>query len=218
MFIDDPQANLMASFNFTSAMLDESTTVIFGWWVCVPDGAGSFHRHLVDDMKPKAFTAAQRSDLDEFIDNLDETLLPDLARKVEEESTADATSTHATPGLLGSDSIRSEEERTRLLFGLHNTASIYQELTQSEFISTFEEDLDNLLKLGDAGATTCRDAPVFNKYLDSDDDSETFLGCHLGLSITSMPQDRFVYWKGMKPSELLEYDSRLLAFIQEPPF
>jgi hypothetical protein len=81
-----------------------------------------------------------------------------------------------------------------------------------------EEDLDNLLKLGYAGATICREAPVFDKYQDSDDDSETFPGCHLGLTITSMPQSRFVYWKGMEPSELLEYDSRLVAFTQELPF
>jgi hypothetical protein len=27
-----------------------------------------------------------------------------------------------------------------------------------------------------------------------------------------------VYWKGLEPSELLEYDSRLVAFMQELPF
>jgi hypothetical protein len=27
-----------------------------------------------------------------------------------------------------------------------------------------------------------------------------------------------VYWKGLEPSELLEYDSRLVAFTQELPF
>jgi hypothetical protein len=77
--------NLMASFNFTSAVLDEGTTFIFSSWVCVADGASNFSRHLIDDMKPEASVAAQRSDLDEFIDNLDETLLPDLAREIEEE-------------------------------------------------------------------------------------------------------------------------------------
>jgi hypothetical protein len=33
-----------------------------------------------------------------------------------------------------------------------------------------------------------------------------------------MPQGHFVYWKGLEPSELLEYDSCLLAFMQELPF
>jgi hypothetical protein len=58
-----------------------------------------------------------------------------------------------------------------------------------------EQDLDNLLKIGEEGATTCREAPFFDKYLDS-----------------------FVYWKGMQPSELLEYDSYLVALTQELPF
>jgi hypothetical protein len=115
-------------------------------------------------------------------------LLPYLAREIEEESAVDATSTHAAPGLLWSDPIRSGEERTRFLFRLCNTASVYQELSQSKFISASEEDLNNLLNIGGEGATACRKAPVFDNYSDSNDDPKTFLGCHLGLTITSMPQ------------------------------
>jgi hypothetical protein len=48
----------MASFNFTSAMLDEGTTFILGIWVCVADGAGSFYWHLVDDMKSEVSAVA----------------------------------------------------------------------------------------------------------------------------------------------------------------
>jgi hypothetical protein len=81
-----------------------------------------------------------------------------------------------------------------------------------------KENLDNLLKLGDAGATACQEAPVFDKYLDTDDDSETSPGCHLGLTIISTPQGWFVYGKGMESSDLLEFDSRLVAFTQELPF
>jgi hypothetical protein len=81
-----------------------------------------------------------------------------------------------------------------------------------------EEDLDNLLKIGDKGATACRETPVFDKYSNLDDDSETFSGCHLGPTITSMLQGWFVYWKSMEPSELLKYDSHLVAFTQELPF
>jgi hypothetical protein len=33
-----------------------------------------------------------------------------------------------------------------------------------------------------------------------------------------MPQGHFVYWKGFEPSELLDYESRLVAFMQELPF
>jgi hypothetical protein len=143
-------------------------------------------------------------------------LLPELAREIEEESTvaATATSTRAVPGLLRSGSIRYEEERTQLLFGLCNAASVYR----AEFLSTLEEDLDNLLKIGGEGATAYREALVFDKYSDSDDDSETSSGCYMGLTITSTPQDRFVYWKGMEPSELLDFDSRLVPFTQELSF
>jgi hypothetical protein len=81
VFIEHPPVNSMASFNFTNAVLNEGTTLIFGSWVCIADGAGGFCRHLIDNMKPEASIAAQRSNLDEFIDNLDEMLLPDLARR-----------------------------------------------------------------------------------------------------------------------------------------
>jgi hypothetical protein len=33
-----------------------------------------------------------------------------------------------------------------------------------------------------------------------------------------MPQGHFVYSKGFEPSELLDYESRLVAFMQELPF
>jgi hypothetical protein len=115
----------MATFNFTSTMLDEGTTFIFGSWICVTDGAGSFRRHLVDNMKPEAPVATSRSDLDEFIDNLGEMLLSDLAREIEEQYVFNATSTRARPELLRSDLIRSEDLRTRFPLGLRNTATIY---------------------------------------------------------------------------------------------
>jgi hypothetical protein len=61
------------------------------------------------------------------------------------------------------------------------------------------------------GATTRREAPVLDKHSQPVDYSESFSGNHPGLTITSMPQGCFVYWKGLKPSELLEYDSCLVA-------
>jgi hypothetical protein len=88
---------------------------------------------------------------------------------------------------------------------------------QFKSIYAFEENLDRLLKIGQGEATACREAPVFDKYSDSDYDPETPSG-HLGLTITSTPQGRFMYWKCMEPSKLLEYDSHLVAFTQELPF
>jgi hypothetical protein len=87
-----------------------------------------------------------------------------------------------------------------------------------ESLSDLEEDLDHLLKIRDEGASACREASIFNNYSDSDDDPKSFLGSHLGVTITTTPQGRLMYWKGMEPFEVLEYDSRLVAFMQELPF
>jgi hypothetical protein len=76
----------------------------------------------------------------------------------------------------------------------------------------------SLRGLGDKGATAYREAPILDNHTESDDDPKSFSSNHLGLTITSMPQGRFGYWKGLEPSELLEYDSRLVAFTQELPF
>jgi hypothetical protein len=72
--------------------------------------------------------------------------------------------------------------------------------------------------LGDKETTTYREAPVLDNHSESDDDPESFSGNHLGLTISSTPQGCFVYWKGLEHSELLEYDSRLMVFMQELPF
>jgi hypothetical protein len=134
VFIEHPPVNWMTFFNFASAVLDGGTTFIFSLWVCVTNGAGSFCWHLVNDMKLEASAASQHSGLDEFIDNLDETLLPDLVRDIEEESLFNATSTRAAPVLLISDLIQSEE----LPFRLRNTATVCQKAMQFETLSALK--------------------------------------------------------------------------------
>ena len=81
------------------------------------------------------------------------------------------TLTRPPPVFLGSDSTQSEESRTRFSFELYNTTSIYRNTFQSEFLSSLEEDLDRLLNIGEEDTTACREAPIFDNYLDSDDDS-----------------------------------------------
>jgi hypothetical protein len=82
VFIEHPPKNSMASFNFTSAVLNEGTTFIFSSRICVANGLGSFNSHLVNSKEPEASTSTRSSDLDEFIDNLAELLLPDLAPQI----------------------------------------------------------------------------------------------------------------------------------------
>jgi hypothetical protein len=63
----------------------------------------------------------------------------------------------------------------------------------------------------DEGATAHREAPVLDNHSQPDDYSESFSGNHPGLTITSTLQCRFVYWKGLEPSKVLECDSRAVA-------
>jgi hypothetical protein len=109
MFIEHPPKNLMASFNFTSAMPDEGTTFIFSSWICVADSLGDFNSHLANSKEPEATSSTPSSDLDNFIDNLDDMLLPNLVQQIEKISIFNMTSTHDAPDLLGSDSNQSKK-------------------------------------------------------------------------------------------------------------
>jgi hypothetical protein len=105
----------------------------------------------MDTIKPEAPAPTSRYVIDEFVDLLDEILLPNLIRNHESESGLHLTSIHARFGL-------------QLLFGLRNSATIYQEAMQYESLSALEEDLDRLLQLGEGEATACREATVFPNY------------------------------------------------------
>jgi hypothetical protein len=87
-------------------------TFVFGSWVCVTDGAGNFHRFLVD-MKPKTPTASFHSDLDKFVDDLDDLSIHGSATRTEEEFAFGATPSSAATTLLGLDSFQSEVSRSR---------------------------------------------------------------------------------------------------------
>jgi hypothetical protein len=151
VFIEHPSENSMASFNFTSVVLDKGTTFIFSSWICVANGSGGFNSHLANSKEPEAASSTPSSDLDDFIDNLDDMLLPDLAQQIEKISIFNATSTHDAPDLFGSDSNRSDKT------------------SRSKSLSDLEEDLDLLLKIKDMGATTCWGNPIFDTYSDSNE-------------------------------------------------
>jgi hypothetical protein len=78
--IKHPLENSMASLSFTSTVLDEGTTFIFGFWICLANGLGGFNSHLANSRKPEAFAETRRSNLDYFIDDLDKLLRPNLPR------------------------------------------------------------------------------------------------------------------------------------------
>jgi hypothetical protein len=83
-------------------------------------------------------------------------------------------------------------------------ATDLQEANISESLSTLEKELDSLLQLRKPEATTRQGAA----------------GCFgaNGLMITSTPEGRFVHWKGMILSDLLEAEDQLVAHLEPLPF
>jgi hypothetical protein len=60
---------------------------------------------------------------------------------------------------------------------------------------------------------------IYHDYDSDSNDRTPLIGAQQGLVITSTLQGRFVYWKGMKPSKLLDNnESRLVAYLEELPF
>jgi hypothetical protein len=171
-------------------------TFVFGLWVCVADGAGSFCRFLID-MKPKTPAAVSQSDLDKFVDDLDDLPIHGSTMRIEEESASNATSSGAATTFLGLDLFQSKDSRSRSRLSLRDL-----EANTSEFLSILEKDLDSLLQKPEAtarrGASGCFGAN--------------------SLMITSTPEGRFVHWKGMKLSNLLEAEDRIVAQLEPLPF
>jgi hypothetical protein len=80
----------MATFKFSKSVPSQGTTFVFGSWVCIADGVGDFWRFLVD-MKPKTLTADPRSNLEKFIDDLDDPSIHASAAKIKMESAPGST-------------------------------------------------------------------------------------------------------------------------------
>jgi hypothetical protein len=76
---------------------------VFGSWVCITDGTGSFHQFLVN-MKPKTLAASFHSNLDKFVDNLDDLSIHGSPTRTEEESASDVTPSSTATTLLWLDS------------------------------------------------------------------------------------------------------------------
>jgi hypothetical protein len=191
----------MASFQFTRSVSSQGTTFIFGSWVCIADGEGDFRRFLID-MKPKTPAAFSQSNLDKFVDDLDDLSIHGSATRIKEEFASSVASSGAATTLLGLDLFQSEDLRSRSRLSQRDLATDLQEANSSESLSILEEDLDSLLQTPEA--TACRGAS----------------GCFgaNSLMITSTPDGRFVHWKGMSLSDLLEADDRLVAHLEPLPF
>jgi hypothetical protein len=187
--VEDPPASSMASFNFIRSVPSQGTTSVFGSWVCIADGVGNFRRFLVD-MRPKTFAADLRSDLDNFIDELDNLPLYASAAQIEMESAPGSTSSGVATTSPGLDLFQSRDLHSRSQLGSCKPATDLQEANVSGPLSMLEKDLDLLLQGGKPEATACRGASGCSGIGD--------------LVITSLPEGRIVLWRGMMLSDLLE--------------
>jgi hypothetical protein len=124
--VEDPPVSSMAFFQFSRSVLSQGTTFVFGSWVCIADGAGNFCRFLID-MKPKTPAAGPRSDLDKFVDDLDDLSIYASVAKIGVESAPGATSSGAATTSFGLDSFQYKDSRNRSRLGSHNLATDLQE-------------------------------------------------------------------------------------------
>jgi hypothetical protein len=201
--VEDPPASSMTSFRFTRSVPSQGTIFVFGSWVCIADGVGDFRQFPID-MKPKTPVADLRSDFNKFVDDLDDLSIHASVAKIKMESAPGLTSSGAAATPLGLESFQSKGSRSRSRLGSRNPATDPQEADVSGSLSTLEKDLDSLLQFGGLEATACWGAS----------------GCFgaSNLMITSILEGRFVYWRDMELSNLLEAEGQLVAHLEHLPF
>jgi hypothetical protein len=90
----------------------------------------------------KTSAAGPRSDLDKFVDNLDDLSIHASTAKIEMESASGVTSSGAA-----TTRFQSKDSRNRSRLGSRNLATDLQEADISESLSVLEKDLDFLLQL-----------------------------------------------------------------------
>jgi hypothetical protein len=193
----------MASFKFIRSVPSQGTTFVFGSWVCIADGVGNFWRFLVD-MRPKTSAADPRSDLDKFVDGLDNLPLHASATRIEMESAPGSTSSSVAATSPGLELFQSRDLHSRSQLGSCKPAIDLQEANVSGSLFLLEKDLDFLLQDGKPEATACRGASGCSGTGD--------------LVITSLLEGRIVHWRGMMLSDLLEVEGRLVAQLEPLPF
>nr|TKW31281.1 hypothetical protein SEVIR_2G095280v2 [Setaria viridis] len=174
---------------------------IFGYWVCIADGAGNFHRHIAPTLEKKQYDInLYRQALKDFIEKFNEIF--DLFRGLGDESEYNSTSPTSRIGsheLMLEPSCELVYNTRRFPFRLRNSGAAYQAiLSKPQFNSDLIEGLG---------------------YYSDPDEKTPLSGPKQGLVITSTSQGRFVYWPNMKPPDLAKNDeSRLVAYLDTFPY
>ena len=149
----------MASFDFDFPAISVGTTIIFGSWVCIANGAGGFSSHLINTTSTEALSLEQ---LDKI--GSGEFFLPQLADEIKTMSLSDTTPTHSRP--------------THFSLGLKNSDVSYSVISCRK--------LNQGIIALDVVAN--RMAPLFDSYPDSDGDTDTDSLSYQSLTIMARPQ------------------------------
>jgi hypothetical protein len=155
-------------------------------------------------MKPKTSVVDSYSDLDKFVDGLNNLPLRASAIRIELKPVPSLISPSVAATSPKVDSFQPRDLHNRSQLGSCKPDTDLQEANVSGSLSMLEKDLDFLLQDGKPEATACREASGCSGTSD--------------LVITSLPEGRIVHWKGMVLSDLLEVEDRLVAHLEPLPF
>jgi hypothetical protein len=208
-------------------------TFVFGAWVCTADGAGSFQRYLTMPPNPETgLVTLPGVVMGELAGKFGEISLFDQHADFELGSASNLNSTSPWATICGPATQPSHVEpppRERLARGPRNVSRARTEALPArragkEPVPEYNSDSDTTP--GNASDSN----PLFGFYSDSvyefdfgsdpeDPESEDnsteqpLSGPASRLVITSTPAGRFVYWPDRKPADLIDGNSRYVAYL-----
>jgi hypothetical protein len=217
---------------------NRSDTFVFGAWVCIANGAGSFQCHLTMPPNPETgFVMLLEVVMGELASKFDEISLFDQHADFELGSASNSKLTSpwaiaCEPDTRPSHVVSPPRERSTR--GPRNLSR-----ARTEAPSTCRAGKERVPEYNSDPDTTPRHAsdsnPLSDFYSDSayefdfgsdpeDPESEDnsteqpLSGPASGLVVTSTPAGRFFYWPDRKPADLISGDSRYVAYLDSLPF
>jgi hypothetical protein len=222
-------ANSMASiFIKPTVALNRGDTFVFRSWVCTPDGAGSFQRHLTMTPNPKTRLVTLPEVITSTLTGkFGEILLYNQHIDFDLGSASNSNST--SPCAIACEpatesSCEDAPLHDHFPYGLCNASRAHAEALTAHWVG--KEIIPDY---------SSESNPVSSYYSDSSyefdfgsdpvkPESEVITtkqplsGPTTGLVITSTPAGRFVYWPDRKPADLTDGNSCCVAYLDSLPF